>query len=87
MPMLCKFLGIYIYMVFNDKGRHNQPHLHAKCGGKEVVVSLDGKILAGSLPKNKLRSLLVWMRLHTDELHVNWQLAKNLQPFNKIKPL
>ena len=87
MPTISTFDGILISMMYGEGSRHNQPHLHAFYGGQEVLVSLDGEVLAGSIPKNKMKLLLLWMELHTDELQKNWQLMIEHKPLNKIKPL
>ena len=33
-------------------------HIHAEYAGEEVVMSLDGEIIEGSIPKNKLKLLV-----------------------------
>ena len=38
-------------MLFKDIGQHNKPHVHVYYGEYEVSVSIDGDLLAGSLPK------------------------------------
>ena len=32
------------------------PHIHAEYSGEEIVVALDGTVLEGSFPKNKLKT-------------------------------
>ncbi len=55
MPVLSMFYGIIIRMYYRDDKQHRTPHIHAAYGEDEAVVSLlDGSLLTGSLPANKL---------------------------------
>ena len=66
--------GIVVYMYRELGGKHKLPHVHAMFSGDEIVVSLEGEILEGSIPKSKLKLLLAWMEIHKDELRANWDL-------------
>ena len=56
MPTISMFYGIVIYLYFYDDERHNTPHNHAKFQGQDASVSIiDGDVLAGDIPKAKLR--------------------------------
>jgi hypothetical protein len=48
---------------------------------------VDGEILKGELPKNKMKLVVAWMELHQDELMANWELAKTGNKLFDIKPL
>ena len=72
MPVLSMFFGIIVRMYREIGGRHNLPHVHAEFSGDEAVVALDGTVLEGSLPRNKMKLLLAWMEIHHDELEANW---------------
>jgi len=53
MPEICRFYGLTIYMFFND---HLPPHFKVKFAEFEANIKiLDGSILTGNLPKNKLK--------------------------------
>lgn len=58
MPVLSMFFGIIIRMYREVGGRHNLPHIHAEFSGEEAVVALDGTVLEGSIPRNKMKLLL-----------------------------
>ena len=45
-------------------GKHNVPHIHAEYSGDEVVVALDGTVLEGEIPKNRMKLLEAWMVIH-----------------------
>ncbi|MCL1893467.1 MAG: DUF4160 domain-containing protein [Holophagaceae bacterium] len=47
--------------------QHHIPHIHAQYSGHEISISLDGAILAGGFPKNKLKLLEAWMELHKED--------------------
>jgi len=74
-------------MYSETTGTHNLPHIHASYAEHEIVIALDGTILEGSLPGNKMKLLLAWMEINSDELYVNWTLLGEGKPHRKIKPL
>ena len=87
MPALCIFYGIIVRMYKEKGGKHNKPHIHAEYQGQEIVVALDGEILEGGIPANKLKLLEAWMEIHREDLIANWQLLSEGQKFFKIAPL
>lgn len=87
MPVLSMFYGIIVRMYREIGGQHNLPHVHAEYSGEEVVVALDGTVLEGSLPRNKMRLLLAWMEIHRDELVADWELLSRGEQFFRISPL
>lgn len=52
-----------------------------------MVVALDGTVLEGGIPRNKMKLLLAWMEIHKDELAANWELLSNGEQFFRITPL
>lgn len=88
MAVISMFYGIIVSLYFLDRGKHKQPHLHARYQEHEVVLSIPaGKVLDGRLPANKMKLLLAWMEIHREELLADWQLALNGDPVFKIDPL
>ena len=87
MPTLSMFYRIIIRMYAEKGGQHNLPHLHAIFSGQEVIVGLDGTILEGSFPKNKMNLLIAWIEIHREELEANWTLLLAGAPAFKIEPL
>jgi len=49
MPRISEFYGITILMFFGD---HNPPHFHVRYAGHTARVALDGRILAGDIPRS-----------------------------------
>jgi hypothetical protein len=87
MATLSMFFGIIITM-FREKGtRHHIPHFHAEYQGEEVVVSLDGEVLDGSIPRKKFNLVIAWAEIHNEELKANWKLLSEGREFFKIDPL
>jgi len=84
MPEISRFFGIIIAMYWND---HNPPHFHAKYGGHEILISLDGIILDGEIPRRALSMVLEWLALHRQELLENWVRCKERKPLLIIEPL
>jgi hypothetical protein len=84
MPELSRFLGIIIFMNFNE---HNPPHFHAKYGEYLIIVQIETGIIEGKFPKRALSHVLEWYELHKEELLQNWYSVIETGNFNKIKPL
>lgn len=84
MPELCRFLGIVIFMNFNE---HNPPHFHAKYGDFEMIVEINSGIVEGKFPKRALNLVMEWYEIHKDESMQNWELIRTTGDFNKIQPL
>ncbi len=87
MPTLSMFYGILVRMYAEKGGQHNEPHIHAVFSGQEVVVSLDGNVLEGEIPRGKMKLLLAWMEIHYDELEADWNLLCEGEAAFKISPL
>ena len=87
MPTISMFYGIIIRMYKELGGQHNLSHIHAEYQGAEIVVSLDGDVLEGSIPNKKLKLVLAWMEIHNDELFANWNLLSNGEKAFTIEPL
>ncbi|MCD8154645.1 MAG: DUF4160 domain-containing protein [Clostridiales bacterium] len=87
MPVISMFYGIIVRMYKENSGKHNIPHIHAEYSGDEIVITLDGEILEGRIPNNKLKLLEAWIEIHNDELEANWKLLSNGEQFFRIDPL
>ena len=87
MPVLSTFFGIIVRMYKEIGGKHNMPHIHAEYSGDEVVVSLDGTVLEGEIPKTKMKLLEAWMVIHHEDLEANWKLLSNGEQFFRVDPL
>lgn len=87
MPTISMFYGIIIRMYREVGGKHNTPHIHAEYSGEEIVIALDGTILEGEIPKNKLKLVEAWMLIHEEDLKANWKLLSEGQQFFRIDPL
>lgn len=86
MPRISSFYGISIYMYWNE-GPHSRPHFHARYGGSAASVDLEGRVIAGVLPRRALALVAAWVRLHADELEANWKRARDAQRLERIEPL
>ena len=84
MPEICRFLGIFIAIHYDD---HTPPHFHAKYGECEATVRMADGALTGDLPRRAEGLVIEWMNLHKDELLDNWQRAEMRQPLRRIAPL
>ena len=45
-------------MYSKEQGKHKLPHIHVKYQNQEVVISLEGKILAGKI-KEKMQKMAI----------------------------
>ncbi|MCD7824057.1 MAG: DUF4160 domain-containing protein [Oscillospiraceae bacterium] len=87
MPVLSTFYGIIVRMYNEVGGKHNLPHIHAEYYGEEVVMALDGTVIEGSLPKNKMKLLEAWVEIHREDLEANWKLLSGGEQHFRIDPL
>ena len=87
MPELSRFFNIVIKMIFSDTVQHHKPHFHVYYAEYEAAVSIDGELLAGSLPVKQLRMVQAWAAIHEDELYKAWNNAVRNMPFDRIEPL
>jgi hypothetical protein len=84
MPEISRFLGIIIYMVYND---HEPPHFHAKYGEYNIPVGIESGIVEGKFPRRALNAVLEWYQIYKDLLAENWKLSLNHDELMKIPPL
>ena len=84
MPEISRFLGIVIFMNFND---HNPPHFHAKYGDFQITIEIASGIVDGKFPKRALSHVLEWYEEHKEELMQNWSTLASTGVFKKIQPL
>ena len=87
MPTLSMFFGIIIRMQSERGGKHHKPHIHCVYGSDEIVIALDGEILEGSFPSNKLTLVKAWMTIHQEELQADWDLLSAGDGYFRIDPL
>ncbi|OGU60676.1 MAG: transcriptional regulator [Ignavibacteria bacterium GWF2_33_9] len=84
MPEISRFLGIVIFMVYDD---HKPAHFHARYGEYKISVEIETGIVDGKFPRRALNAVLEWYQLYKDKLMEDWNLAllhDNLKP---IPPL
>ena len=87
MPTLSVFYGITVKM-YSEKGeRHNVPHIHCEYAEHEVVMSFDGEVIEGDIPKSKLRLVQAWIEIHREDLEANWRLLSEGEQHFRILPL
>jgi len=85
MPEISRFLGIIIYMHFND---HNPPHFHVQYNDYKAIIEIESlKLLEGKLPSRVLGLITEWAILNQKQLSDNWESIRDIGKFNKIKPL
>lgn len=85
MPEVSRFLGIIIYMYYDE---HNPPHFHAAYGEYEASFSINEmKKMEGEMPPRIVGYIIEWALENKKELISNWELAREEQRLNKIKPL
>lgn len=85
MPEISRFFGIIISLNIND---HNPPHFHARYNEYKAIIEIKtGALLAGVLPPKALALISEWTAIHRQELIIDWELAKQKKPLNKITPL
>ncbi|MBR3318814.1 MAG: DUF4160 domain-containing protein [Atopobiaceae bacterium] len=63
------------------------PHFHARYQGHKASFTIEGDLLAGSLPARQTKFVVAWAALHEDELLANWELAREHGELFRIDPL
>lgn len=85
MPEISRFLGIVIYMYFND---HNPPHFHAVYNDYKASILIKTLgLMEGKLPSKVMSLVIEWAQEHQEELLENWNSIKEAGQYRKIKPL
>ena len=84
MPEICRFLGIVIYMLYDD---HSPPHFHAEYGEYRISVAIKTGVVEGRFPQRALNAVIEWYLLNKDTLLDDWALAEEHKPLKKIPPL
>jgi len=84
MPEVSSFYGIVIYMYMSE---HNPPHFHVKYQEYEAIITIEGGVVTGSLPRRALNMVYEWLDLHKDELLQNWERVEKKEAIVKIDPL
>jgi hypothetical protein len=85
MPELSRFLGIVVYMYFND---HNPPHFHVQYGEYRASVEIKSlQVIDGNVPARVLGLIVEWASAHQDELQKNWDSLQKTGKYSKIEPL
>ena len=81
MTEISRFYGIIVYLFFND---YNPPHFKVKYGEYIAhIIIVNGTILNGDLPADKLKLVSAWTEIHKKELMKMWKTKL----FHKIEPL
>lgn len=84
MPEICRFLGIVIFMLYDD---HAPPHFHAEYGEYKVTVEIESGVVNGRFPPRALKALLEWHELNKKNLVEDWALAVEHKALKKLPPL
>lgn len=60
--------------IRNKEAGHNIPHIHAHYQGDNISISLiDGKVLAGNIPKKNQKAADLWVMENREELRKRWE--------------
>lgn len=84
MPEISRFLGIIIYMLYDD---HSPPHFHASYGDFRISVEIQSGLVLGEFPRRALNAVTEWCNLNEEALMENWRRAEKHEPLEKIPPL
>ena len=85
MPEISRFLGIVIYMYFNE---HNPPHFHAEYNEFKASISIENLgLIEGKLPSKAMSLVVEWAQEHQEDLLENWTSIEETGNYHKIEPL
>ena len=71
-------------MNYND---HDPPHFHARYQDQEISIEIQTGTIRGKMSRRALQMLFEWSERYQTELMINWELAKERKPLEKIPPL
>jgi hypothetical protein len=87
-PELSRFFGIVIRMFAETGAPHHRAHFHAYYQEFVAVFTIDDvECIRGSLPSVQQRLVEVWVEIHAEELHANWDFLQSGESPVKIDPL
>ena len=70
MPRVATIFGVAIYIY---EGDHGLPHFHARYQGKAAKIEIATlKLVAGSLPRARLRDVRAWAKQNQALLTAKW---------------
>jgi len=84
MPEICRFLGIVIFMLYDD---HAPAHFHAEYGEYKISVDIESGVVNGRFPPRALRAVMEWHGLNKEDLLEDWTLAKDHKALKKLPPI
>jgi hypothetical protein len=85
MPEICRFLGIIIYLYYDD---HAPPHIHVKYNEHWASFDIQTLVLMeGRLPKRVHALVVEWMLDNQTALSLLWERALKHEPLPKLPPL
>ena len=88
MPVISMFYGLIVRMYFFDTDKHHVPHIHVEFGEFSVVLAIaEGEVLAGEIPRSKLKLAQAWVEIHHEDLMADWKLAVEGREVFRIDPL
>ena len=74
MPEISRFLGIKIYMYFNE---HNPPHFHIQYNEHKALIDIQTfGVIEGKVPSKVLGLAVEWAEDNQKELLDNWNSMK-----------
>lgn len=67
---------------------HHFPHFYVEYAEFTAVLAIDsGDVLEGELPRNKMKLVQAWLKIHREEILADWSLAVRGLAVQEIKPL
>jgi len=85
MPEISRFLGIKIFMFFNE---HNPPHFHVEYNEYKASIDINSfGVIEGKLPAKVLGLVIEWADIHQEKLLKNWDDIRETGEWHKIEPL
>ena len=85
MPVISRFLGIVITMLWND---HAPPHFHVRYGEQKALIGIQSlTLLQGRLSPRVFGLVMEWASRHQAELMYTWDQARQQAELTRIKPL
>lgn len=73
--------GMKFYFNSKERSSHNYPHVHINYKDDDASISLNGDLLAGSLPTRKLKEAKKIIQINKQSLLLQWNRITDGQKF------
>ena len=77
-----QYNGIKYIMKTHEQGRHNNPHIHVRYSGEEIIVNIiNGQVIEGKMNAKKKKEAIQRIMQNKEELLLLWNTRTDGTPY------